>query len=82
MRWFPILLCLLVPANAASIKIEESWYPKINQLCEAARYGNRMLADQLCTELSEMAQKAAREEEAAKAKAEAEAETAKGKDKK
>jgi hypothetical protein len=72
MRWFPILLCLLVPANAVTIQLEEAWFPKLNQLCEAARYGNRMLADKLCEELSEMAKKAAVEEEKAKAEAEKE----------
>lgn len=61
--------CLFsVPAGALEIKLDESWLPKLAQLCDAARYAARMTAEPICSDLGAVVQKAQADEAAAKGK--------------
>jgi hypothetical protein len=70
----PILTSLFVLASVASVsaielKLDDSWLPKLGQLCDAARFGSRMTAEPICNDLGTLVNKAQQEEAAAKAKA-------------
>jgi hypothetical protein len=71
LKYVLIGMLLATTASAAELRLGEAWFPKLNALCDAARYGNRMMADQVCAELAQLAQKSVAEE-AAEAKKTAE----------
>lgn len=51
-------------AHATEIKLDDSWVPRLGQLCDAARYGSRMTAEPICNDLASVVQKAQAEEKA------------------
>lgn len=63
-----VFIVTIPPAAAFDIKLDESWLPKLAQLCDAARYAARMTAEPICNDLGALVQKAQADEAAAKAK--------------
>ncbi|HLH92060.1 MAG TPA: hypothetical protein VKX28_26810 [Xanthobacteraceae bacterium] len=67
-----LLLSVLVfagSAHAVELKLDQSWIPKLGQLCQAATYGSRMTAEPICNELGQVVARANAAEAAAKAEA-------------
>lgn len=63
-----VFIVSIAPASAFDIKLDDSWLPKLAQLCDAARYAARMTAEPICNDLGAVVQKAQADEAAAKAK--------------
>lgn len=54
---------------AAEIKLDDAWFVRLAQLCDAARYGSRMTAEPICNDLAVLVQKAQEADAKAKEKA-------------